>query len=69
MTADISIEVNRKPIGKLIPVSAVQGSSVIRIRASKRQTVSVKTGLVNADLVEILDGDLVVGDQVVVKVK
>lgn len=69
MTADISIEVNRKETGKTVPVAAIQGGSVIRVRAGKRESVAIKTGIVNADRVEILEGDLSVDDKVVVKAK
>jgi macrolide-specific efflux system membrane fusion protein len=69
MTADISIEVNRKETGKTVPVAAIQGGSVIRVRAGKREPVAIKVGLVNADRVEILEGDITIDDKVVVKAK
>lgn len=69
MTADISIEVNRKPEGITVPLAAVQGGLVTRVRDGKRLSVPVKTGVLNADRVEIVSGDLNVTDQVVVKAK
>ncbi len=69
MTADISIEVNKKPSGKTAPVASIQAGTVVRVRSGKRESISVKTGIVNAERVEILDGDLNTDDQVVVKVK
>jgi macrolide-specific efflux system membrane fusion protein len=69
MTADISIEVNRKTSGKTVPVAALQGGSVIRVRAGKREPVAIKAGIVNADRVEVLSGDIASDDQVVVKAK
>jgi macrolide-specific efflux system membrane fusion protein len=69
MTADISIEVNKKASGKTVPVAALQGGAVIRVRAGKREPVVIQTGIVNADRVEVLSGDVSSDDQVVVKAK
>lgn len=69
MTADISIEVSRKPKGITVPVAALQGGSVIRVRGSKRESVAIQAGIVNADRIEIISGDLKIDDQVVVKAK
>jgi membrane fusion protein, macrolide-specific efflux system len=66
MTADISIEISRKPVASLIPLAAIRDGKVTRRRAGKRSQISVKTGLLNQDLVEIVEGDLVEGDQVAV---
>lgn len=69
MTADISIEVNRKPKGISVPVAALSAGAVTRVRGGKREVIAVTTGIVNSERVEILSGDLVSGDQVVVKAK
>jgi len=69
MTADISIEVNRKDKGKSIPVASLHAGSVVRVRAGKRETVAVEAGLVNGDRVEVLAGDINIDDKVVVKAK
>lgn len=69
MTADISIEVNRKDKGKTIPVAALHAGLVMRVRAGKREPVSIETGIVNADRIEVISGDLSIGDKVVVKGK
>jgi multidrug resistance efflux pump len=66
MTADISIEASRKPMASLIPLAAVRSGKVNRIRDGQRSQIEVKTGLLNQELVEILAGDLVEGDQVAV---
>lgn len=69
MTADVSIEVARKPAGLLIPVSSVVEGKVTRVRDSKKSTVAVKLGLVNGEKVEVINGELAAGDSVLVKVK
>lgn len=66
MTADISIEISRKPIASLIPLAAIRVGKVTRLRDGKRSQIEVKTGLLNQDLVEIVEGDLAEGDQVAV---
>lgn len=66
MTADISIEVSRKPEASLIPLAAVRNGKVVRLRGGRRSPVEVKVGLINQELVEITAGDLVDGDQVAV---
>lgn len=69
MTADVAIEVAVKPEVLLIPASSLQAGRVERVRDGRRQMIEIKTGLVNADKVEVTEGDLVVGDQVVVRLK
>lgn len=69
MTADVSIEVAVKPEVLLVPAASLQSGKIERVRGSNRQLIEIKTGLVNADKVEVTEGDLVLGDQVVVKLK
>lgn len=69
MTADLSIEVSRKDVALLIPAAALQAGQVERVRDGSRKLVQLKTGVTNGDKVEVLEGDLVEGDQVVVKLK
>ncbi|MBN8541107.1 MAG: HlyD family efflux transporter periplasmic adaptor subunit [Deltaproteobacteria bacterium] len=69
MTADISIEVNRKASGRTVPIAALQNGSIIRVRSGKRETVAIQAGIVNAERVEVLAGDIAIDDQVVVKAK
>lgn len=69
MAADISIEVGRKENVILLPVAALDGGFVTRVRDGRKEKVSVKTGLTNEENVEILEGDLHAGDSVLIKVK
>lgn len=69
MSADVSIEVAVKPEVVLIPAASLQAGKVERVRAGRRQMLEIKTGLVNADKVEVVEGDIIAGDQVVVRLK
>lgn len=69
MTADVSIEVDRKEHVIVIPEAAIEGGRVRRVRKNKTDLIPIQTGLVNNGSVEIIDGDLVDGDSVIIGIK
>lgn len=66
MTADVSIEISRKTESTLIPLAAIRDGKVIRVREGRRESVDVKTGLINQDSAEVILGDLKPDDLVAI---
>lgn len=64
MTADVAIETGSKENVLLVPVHVVSSGKVLRIRDGKKEKVSIKLGVLNGELAEVLEGDLVLGDKI-----
>ena len=67
MTGDVAIELARKESVVLIPIAGVREGKVTRVRDGSHSVVSVKLGVVDGDVGELLEGDLRPGDQVLVR--
>jgi membrane fusion protein, macrolide-specific efflux system len=69
MTADIAVEIRRQENGLLIPVAALEvGQYVWRKRgASALKQVEVKTGMMDRAMAEIISGDVLVDDRVLIR--
>ncbi len=67
MTADVAIEVSRRDMALLIPVSAINGGQVVRDRDGQHKKIPVKIGTVDGEWAEMTGGDLKSGDQVFVR--
>jgi multidrug efflux pump subunit AcrA (membrane-fusion protein) len=67
MTADVAIEIGRKEKALLIPLSGVTDGRVKIIRDGKRKTIKLKIGGVDGNWAEVLEGDIKVSDQVIIK--
>lgn len=64
MTADVGIEIREIPDALLIPVASYKEGQVTRRRSGKIEKVSLKTGPTEGDELEVIEGDLVEGDEV-----
>ena len=64
MTADVAIEVAKRDNAMLIPASAIHRGQVKIIRDNKKFTLNVKIGAVNGEMAEILDGQVLVEDEI-----
>ena len=67
MTADVAIEVGRKPDALLLPVTALSSGRVIVERGNHPQKIEVKIGIVDGEWAEVLEGDVREGDLVFVR--
>lgn len=67
MTADVAIEIGRKEKALLIPLLGVTDGRVKIIRDGKRKTIKLKVGGVDGNWAEVLEGDLKVSDQVIIR--
>ena len=70
MTADVAIGIAARANVLLIPVSALsEGRVYVKRGAGRSKAVEVKTGIVDAELAEVVSGDLREGDQLVIRGK
>ncbi|MCB9062215.1 MAG: efflux RND transporter periplasmic adaptor subunit [Halobacteriovoraceae bacterium] len=67
MTADIVIQVGEKDKALLIPIKAISAGRVTRLRDTKKSKIDVKIGHSDGLWGELLEGDLKLGDQLVLK--
>lgn len=67
MTADISIEVDRKSRALLVPVSALASGQVKVLRSGKKINISLKIGSIDGNWAEVIEGDLTTNDVVIIK--
>jgi macrolide-specific efflux system membrane fusion protein len=69
MTADVIIEVGKKKNVVLIPVRAISEARVVRLREEKKQVVDVEIGSSDGIWAELVKGDIVVTDKLIIKDK
>ncbi len=67
MTADVVIEVGQKTDVLLIPVKAISSGRVVRKRNGKKQKVPVTIGHTDGLWTELVEGDILLTDELVVK--
>jgi len=67
MTADVAIEIGRKDNALLIPLSGVNDGRARIIRDGSRETVKLKIGGIDGNWAEVLEGDIKVSDQIIIK--
>ncbi|MFP5519155.1 MAG: efflux RND transporter periplasmic adaptor subunit [Bdellovibrionia bacterium] len=67
MTSDVAIEVAEKEKAILIPVRAVNSGHVLRERSGKREKIPVQIGISNDEWAELTQGDISLGDKVLIK--
>jgi macrolide-specific efflux system membrane fusion protein len=67
MTADVVIEVGRKKDALLIPLKAISSGKVIRRRDGKKKKIDIVTGHADGLWTELLEGDIELSDELVVK--
>lgn len=65
MTADMAIEVARKESVLQIPLASVKNGKVIRVRDGKRSTQAVQLGMINGEWGELIKGDVIESDALV----
>lgn len=69
MTADVAIKVGEKENVLLVPLNAINGGKITRIRANKREKIDVKLGVVDEQSAEVISGDLRADDQLVIRAR
>lgn len=69
MTADVAITTGEHKNVLVVPLAAINEGQVTIKRGSKRQTVSVQTGIVDGAFAEVTSGDLQEGDQIYLRKK
>ncbi len=69
MTADVVIEVGRKKDVVLIPLKAVSSGQVIRRRDGRKKKIDVVTGHTDGLWTELVEGDIQLSDELLVKGK
>lgn len=67
MTADVAIKVGEKQNILLLPVTAISGGKVTRVRGRSREKVEVKLGVVDNLWAELVSGDVREGDELVAR--
>lgn len=67
MTTDVAIEVSSKENAILVPLVAVDRGKITRFRNGKRDKIEIRIGAINSEYGELLQGDLIEGDEVLVK--
>ena len=66
MTADVAIEVARRENAMLIPANSIHRGQVRILRSGKQIALNVKIGAVNGELAEILDGQILAEDEILI---
>ncbi len=69
MTADAAILVGEKKNVLLIPISAISGGKIIRVRDGKKEKVSVDLGIVDGQWAEVVSSNISSQDEILVKRK
>jgi macrolide-specific efflux system membrane fusion protein len=67
MTADVAIKVGEKDSALLIPLNAISGGKVTRVRGGRHEKVDVKLGVVDNLWAELVSGDITSGDELVLR--
>lgn len=65
MTADVAFVLAEKPSALLVPLAAIRNGQVTVLDNGRKRKVSVKTGWIDAEKAEILEGELKENDQLV----
>jgi len=69
MTADVAILVGQKSDVLLIPLSAISGGQVVRVREGKKEKILIKLGVVDGEWGEVISGNIVVSDKLLIRKK
>lgn len=67
MTTDVAIQVSEKEDVILVPLVAVNRGKVTRLRDGKKTKIEIRIGAINSEMGELIMGDLVSGDEVIIK--
>lgn len=67
MTTDVAIEVSSKDNVILVPLVSVERGKLTRYRNGKREKIEIRIGAINSEFGELIQGDLIEGDEVLVK--
>lgn len=65
MSVDVSFVVGRRENALLVPLDALEGNQVLRLRNGKKELITISTGHKDHRFAEVRDGDLLESDQVV----
>jgi len=65
MTADVAFVLAEKSQALLVPVSSIQNNQVTVFTNGRKKKVPIKTGWIDADKAEIIEGDIKENDQLI----
>ncbi|OGX05556.1 MAG: hypothetical protein A2Z88_09115 [Omnitrophica WOR_2 bacterium GWA2_47_8] len=69
MTADVAIGIQERKDVLLVPVAAIEEGKVYVQRGAGKELVSIKTGIIDGAMAEVISGDLKPGDRLVIRKK
>jgi multidrug efflux pump subunit AcrA (membrane-fusion protein) len=69
MTTDLAIQVAKRENTILVPLKGVNNGKVLRIRNGKKEKIEIKLGAINEEKGELLSGDLIEGDEIIINNK
>jgi len=67
MTADVGILIGEKKQVLLIPLRSLVSGQVTRVRAGRHEKIRVKLGAMDEEWAEVLESDLLLSDQILVR--
>jgi len=67
MTADVAILVGEKENVLLVPIRSIVAGEVIRRRDGKKARVNVRLGITDGDWAELLEGDILKDDEILMR--
>lgn len=69
MTADVAILVGKKSDVLLIPLRAISGGQVVRVREGKKEKIPVKIGVLDGEWGEVVSGNILASDRLLTRKK
>jgi len=69
MTADVAILVGKKLDALLIPLKAISGGLVVRVRKGKKEKIPVKMGVVDGEWGEVISDNILIDDKLLIRKK
>jgi len=67
MTGDVAIAIEEHPNALLVPVAAVENGDTVWVRRGLAKAVKIKAGVIDRDMLEVLEGDLHEGERVLIR--
>lgn len=66
MTADVALEIERKKMAILVPISAIVNGNIIIKREGKKIKMPIKIGLMDLEKAEVLSPELKLEDEIII---
>jgi len=67
MTADVAILVGEKTNALLIPLKSIVAGEITRVRDGRKARIKIKLGLIDGDWGELIEGDILAEDELLVR--